>query len=108
MTAEVYSTHVDRIRSQLTRAWANDERVLALKLAIAASKLMGETGCPEFYPQQFVHSADLLDLFGYPAGVRSLSYLDDTKPVWADSCSVGLRASPSFQRWRSEHERMRS
>ena len=35
-------------------------------------------------------------------------YLGDTKLVWADSCSVGLRASPSFQRWRSEHERTRS
>ena len=27
------------------------------------------------------------------------------KPVWADSCGVGLRAPPSFLRSRSEHER---
>ena len=30
--------------------------------------------------------------------------LDETKPVWANSCGVGLRASPSFQLWKSEHE----
>ena len=38
----------------------------------------------------------------YPAGRAEL---EETKSVWADSCSVGLRASPSFQRWRREHER---
>ena len=29
----------------------------------------------------------------------------ETKPAWADSCGVGRRASPSFQRWRRKHER---
>ena len=38
----------------------------------------------------------------YPAGRAEL---EETKSVWADSCSVGLRASPSFQRWGREHER---
>ena len=35
-------------------------------------------------------------------------YLGVTKAVWANFCSVGLRASPSFQRQRSEHERASS
>ena len=29
---------------------------------------------------------------------RRRAELGETRPVWADSCSVGLRASPSFQR----------
>ena len=37
-------------------------------------------------------------------GRRRNLRLDETKPVWANSCGVGLRASPSFQLWKSEHE----
>ena len=36
---------------------------------------------------------------GYATGVRSL-HLGETTPARADSCSVGLQASPSFQRGR--------
>ena len=36
---------------------------------------------------------------------RSRAELGETKPVWAGSCSIGLRASPSFQRLRREGER---
>ena len=30
------------------------------------------------------------------------------KPVWTDSCGVGLRVSPSLQRWRITHNHTRS
>ena len=51
---------------------------------------------------------DLAVLFGQACKLnayRSRAELGEMRSVWADSCSVGLRASPLFQRWRREHER---
>ena len=48
------------------------------------------------------------DRAGGAADVRGRVELEETKPVWTDSCGVGRRASPSSQRCKSEHERTRS
>ena len=40
-----------------------------------------------------------------PWARRRRAEFGETKPVWADSCRGGLRASPSSQRRRSEHGR---
>ncbi|KAH8066549.1 hypothetical protein JL722_996 [Aureococcus anophagefferens] len=45
ISSEEYVQHLERLRAQLKKAWANDERVLALKIAIQAAKL-GETAAP--------------------------------------------------------------
>jgi hypothetical protein len=42
-------------------AWANDERVGSLKIAIQLAKLMGDTTMPLFYPSTFVIVTDVLD-----------------------------------------------
>ena len=47
-------------------------------------------------------------LFTYATDVRSLSLSRGDEPVWADSCSVGTWASPSFQRLKNKRERTRS
>ena len=64
ISSEEYVQHLERLRAQLKKAWANDERVLALKIAIQAAKLLGETAAPAFYPAMFVLTSELLDLFG--------------------------------------------
>ena len=63
---EVETTHfaqtAEKIFTQLQRAWANDERVLALKLAIQAAKMLQTPSAK--YPAIFVLATDVLDAFG--------------------------------------------
>ena len=59
-----YTEHIERLHFELQEAWASDERVHALKLAIQCAKLLGEPSLPEFYPAMFVLTTEVLDTFG--------------------------------------------
>ncbi|CAM9265702.1 unnamed protein product, partial [Discosporangium mesarthrocarpum] len=63
LTHEDYRTHLKRLRENLSRAWLKEEKVTALKVAVQAAKLMGDTSVPFSYPAVFVHVTDLLEDF---------------------------------------------
>ena len=46
------------------KAWAAEERVRALKIAIQGSKMLGDTAFPQFYPALFVRVTEMRDNFG--------------------------------------------
>ncbi|CAM9523426.1 unnamed protein product, partial [Phaeothamnion confervicola] len=56
--------HGTDLRRQLEVAWANDEKVTSLKLAIQLAKLLGETAAARRYPALFVTVTDALEAFG--------------------------------------------
>ena len=64
MTQEQYVEHVQKLSQDLNRAWANDERVGSLKIAIQLAKLLADTNMPQFYPCMFVLVTDVLERFG--------------------------------------------
>lgn len=64
MTNKEYEAHINRLSVDLTRAWANDERVGSLKIAIQLAKLLADTNMPQFYPSMFVMVTNELDRFG--------------------------------------------
>lgn len=59
-----YEDHIRKLSDDLTRAWANDERVGSLKIAIQMAKLLADTNMPQFYPSMFVMVSNELDRFG--------------------------------------------
>ncbi|KAJ1485032.1 hypothetical protein T484DRAFT_1893213 [Baffinella frigidus] len=62
--AREYVTHMTELNEELIRAWNNEERVKALKMAIQCSKLLGDSSTPQFYPSLFVLVTEVLDSFG--------------------------------------------
>jgi hypothetical protein len=64
MTGKEYEAHVNKLSSDLSRAWAKDERVGSLKIAIQMAKLLADTNMPQFYPAMFVMITTELDRFG--------------------------------------------
>ena len=54
-------------------AWAKDERVASLKLAIQIAKLLADTTVPRFYPTVFVIIIDALEKFGDMVYTRLLN-----------------------------------
>lgn len=61
LTQKEYEEHVQVLSNDLDRAWANDERVGSLKIAIQLAKLLADTNNPQFYPTVFVLVTDVLD-----------------------------------------------
>lgn len=56
---------LQQMHAQLRRAWAGGQRVLSLKLAVQAAKLLCRPrGSPEVYPTMFVLATSVLDTFG--------------------------------------------
>eukprot|EP00735_Rhodelphis_limneticus_P012451 TRINITY_DN571_c0_g1::TRINITY_DN571_c0_g1_i1::g.10448::m.10448 TRINITY_DN571_c0_g1::TRINITY_DN571_c0_g1_i1::g.10448 ORF type:complete len:953 (+),score=366.68,sp/Q557H3/U505_DICDI/38.11/0.0,Vps35/PF03635.12/0.067,Vps35/PF03635.12/0.00062,ACDC/PF14733.1/2.3e+03,ACDC/PF14733.1/3,ACDC/PF14733.1/1.2e+04,ACDC/PF14733.1/5.9e+03 TRINITY_DN571_c0_g1_i1:21-2879(+) len=63
LTAAEYIARVRDLTEDLKRAWDNEERVKALKLAIQTAKLLSDTSVLSFYPSIFVLVTDLLNTF---------------------------------------------
>lgn len=59
-----YASHVKKLSADLAAAWAKDERVGSLKIAIQIAKLLADTTLPQFYPSIFVQVTEALDKFG--------------------------------------------
>jgi hypothetical protein len=62
--AREYVTHMTELNEELIRAWNNEERVKALKMAIQCSRLLADSSTPQFYPSLFVLVTEVLDSFG--------------------------------------------
>ena len=54
---------VFRLETDLNRAWAKDERVSSLKIAIQMAKLLADTNMPQYYPIMFVTVTNALEKF---------------------------------------------
>ncbi len=46
MSQKEYESHVHRLTNDLSKAWAKDERVGSLKIAIQLAKLLADTNMP--------------------------------------------------------------
>lgn len=87
MSQKEYQAHINRLSGDLSRAWANDERVGSLKIAIQLAKLLADTTVPLFYPSIFVSVTEALDKFGNMVYARLRGKAEEvlnagaTKPV---------------------------
>ena len=63
ITQAQFESHVHKLSNDLDVAWARDERVASLKIAIQLSKLLSDTSHPQFYPCMFVLVTDVLERF---------------------------------------------
>eukprot|EP00286_Rhodomonas_abbreviata_P021834 CAMPEP_0181304422 /NCGR_PEP_ID=MMETSP1101-20121128/9142_1 /TAXON_ID=46948 /ORGANISM="Rhodomonas abbreviata, Strain Caron Lab Isolate" /LENGTH=914 /DNA_ID=CAMNT_0023410179 /DNA_START=32 /DNA_END=2773 /DNA_ORIENTATION=- len=63
-SAREYVQNMTEMNEELARAWNNEERVKALKMAIQCAKLLGDSSTPQFYPSLFVLVTEILDTFG--------------------------------------------
>jgi hypothetical protein len=63
-TQEECENHVKKLERDLDKAWANEERVKTLKLAIQISRMLSDTNVPQFYPYLFVLITNVLTRFG--------------------------------------------
>lgn len=64
LTQKEYTAHVEKLSSELKKAWANDEMVPSLTIAMQLAKLLTDTTAPQFYPSTFVMVTEALDAFG--------------------------------------------
>eukprot|EP01104_Vermistella_antarctica_P020482 TRINITY_DN876_c0_g2_i1.p1 TRINITY_DN876_c0_g2~~TRINITY_DN876_c0_g2_i1.p1 ORF type:complete len:997 (+),score=297.01 TRINITY_DN876_c0_g2_i1:71-3061(+) len=64
LTQQDYIAHIERLHDELIKAWDNNKRVKALKIAIQCAKLLADTTVIQFYPSKFVLVTEILDTFG--------------------------------------------
>jgi hypothetical protein len=63
-TQKEYVSRMNETNEELKEAWAQEQRVRALKMAIACAKMLGDASVPHFYPTAFVLATEILDTFG--------------------------------------------
>ncbi|RYH05567.1 hypothetical protein EON65_44355 [archaeon] len=73
-----YENHIDKLNTDLHKAWQSDDRVGTLKIAITLGKLLSDTSLPTFYPSMFVMVIDVLDKFRDLVYNRLLSKAEDS------------------------------
>lgn len=64
LTQQDFMTKINLLSDELKKAWNEEQRVKAFKIAIQCSKLLSDTGVIQFYPSKFVLICDMLDMFG--------------------------------------------
>lgn len=111
MTQQEYMAHINKLSKDLTRAWANDERVATLKVAIQLAKSLADTNMPQFYPSMFVTITDELDRFGEMVYARLKTKAEDalnegsvttkrkTLPVDFTAADVPSSAKDTCRNW---------
>lgn len=77
ITQGQFEAHVRKLSDNLDAAWARDERVASLKIAISLSKLLSDTNYPQFYPVMFVMVTDVLERFGEMVFTRLKNKAED-------------------------------
>jgi hypothetical protein len=63
-TQKEYVSRMNETNEELKEAWAQEQRVRALKMAISCAKMLGDASVPHFYPTAFVLATEILDTFG--------------------------------------------
>lgn len=81
-----YTRHMEALNDELAKAWNQEQRVRALKMAIQCAKMLGDTSVPHFYPAAFVLITEILDTWD----ARRLSVLTRGADS-ASWCSLGSR-----------------
>ncbi len=105
LSQKEYTDHIEKLHDALQRAWANDERVRALKLAIQCAKLLGETTVPQFYPSMFVMITEILDTFGALVFARIKAKAQESRgsaPIsddFASSSEISIDAKETCRNW---------
>jgi anti-sigma28 factor (negative regulator of flagellin synthesis) len=103
-----YEHAVNRLSVNLDHAWAKDERVESLKIAIQLGKLLSNTSVPQFYPCIFITVTEVLNHFGDLVFQRLLSKSEETilasnKGKSSSSSSSVLTAAGKLrENWTSE------
>jgi len=64
LCACMYVARMNESNEELKLAWAAEQRVRALKMAISCAKMLGDASVPHFYPTAFVLATEILDTFG--------------------------------------------
>ncbi len=64
LCARMYVARMNESNEELKLAWAAEQRVRALKMAISCAKMLGDASVPHFYPTAFVLATEILDTFG--------------------------------------------
>ncbi|KAK9513013.1 hypothetical protein O3M35_001303 [Rhynocoris fuscipes] len=64
LTSQEYMESINDLKNELIKAWQQDFRVKALKIAIQSAKFLVDTSDFQFYPSKFVIITDILDVFG--------------------------------------------
>jgi len=83
MSQSEYTAKIESMHSALQKAWANDEKVAALKMAIKCAKMLGDTRLPQFYPSMFVMLTEVLECFGDLVFQRIKTKADQYEPLKA-------------------------
>ncbi|EQC26630.1 hypothetical protein SDRG_15570 [Saprolegnia diclina VS20] len=106
-TVEVSKTeYIDRVKTLQTdfvAAWLDDQKVLALRIAIKCFKLLGDVSFPKLYPCMFVLVSDVLDCFGSHVYNRILAKAEETleKPLASNFTSndICIEAKETCRNW---------
>ncbi|KDO26983.1 hypothetical protein SPRG_07696 [Saprolegnia parasitica CBS 223.65] len=106
-TVEVSKTeYVDRVKTLQTdfvAAWLDDQKVLALRIAIKCFKLLGDVSFPKLYPCMFVLVSDVLDCFGSHVYNRILAKAEETleQPLPSNFTSndICIEAKETCRNW---------
>ncbi|CAN0471749.1 unnamed protein product [Ascophyllum nodosum] len=96
LTPEDYTAHVAELNNELREAWSKEEKVMALKVTVQASKLMGNILMPTFYPALFSMVAALVDVFGAMVFERILARAED--PLDGVATGASSASTPSQQK----------
>ncbi|KAL2620467.1 hypothetical protein R1flu_000672 [Riccia fluitans] len=64
ISQQEYVTRLKELNEEISQAWANNERVAALRLSIKVARLLSDTSVPQFYPTLFVLVTDVMDTVG--------------------------------------------
>ena len=62
-TQEEYTSNLNSLKNQITKAWNGNQRVTALKKAIMCAKMLADTRTPSFYPSMYVLISNIMDAF---------------------------------------------
>ncbi|OQS06354.1 hypothetical protein THRCLA_01602, partial [Thraustotheca clavata] len=98
-----YIDRVKTLQSDFVKAWSNDQKVLALRIAIKCFKLLGDVSFPKLYPCLFVLVSDVLDCFSTHVYERIKAIAEETlnKPLpWNfTSNDISIEAKETCRNW---------
>ncbi|XP_073982583.1 VPS35 endosomal protein-sorting factor-like isoform X2 [Rhodnius prolixus] len=105
LTPQEYVESINELNNELVKAWHQDFRVKALKIAIQSAKFLVDTSVVSFYPSKFVLITDILDVFGnliYERLWNKADYRQDipgTLAITPNANSVSESAKETCRNW---------
>ncbi|OQR87725.1 hypothetical protein ACHHYP_08096 [Achlya hypogyna] len=98
-----YIDRVKNLQTDFVAAWQDDQKVLALRIAIKCFKLLGDVSFPKLYPCIFVLVSDVLDCFGTHVydriKAKAEESLEKPLPVNFLSGDVNIEAKETCRNW---------